>query len=167
MGGTQTFEQATGKIKWFQIINSVLSLSCLPLGYLAYKLGAEPVAIIQIYICYTVIYRLIEFYLLKRLTGFPILRYLRKAYIRPLIVAAVAAAFVVLYRNIVPADCGSLAHLAGITATLVFSLLCLFFIGLFPWERQSVILAFRKNCTIFASWARKSCPKVFNSKKRQ
>ena len=42
VGGTQTLEQASGRIKWFQICNSVMSLSCLPISYFAYKAGAPP-----------------------------------------------------------------------------------------------------------------------------
>lgn len=143
MGGTQTYEQATGKIKWFQIINSALSLACLPLGWLAYKLGAQPVAIIQIYICYTVIYRFIEFYLLKRLAGFPIVMYLRKAYVRPLIVVALVAAFVAVYGRVVPADASNAVHVCGIAATLLFSSLCVFFIGMYSWERDSILTSLR------------------------
>ena len=139
MGGTQTFEQATGKIKWFQIINSVLSLSCLPLGFLAFKLGAEPAAIIQIYICYTIIYRFIEFYLLKRLTAFPVATYLRKAYVRPIAVVAIMAAVVAVYGRIIPSDASVAVHLCGIGAVLLLSCLCVFFIGMYSWERQSVI----------------------------
>ena len=141
MGGTQTFEQATGKIKWFQIINSVLSLSCLPLGWAAYKLGAEPVVIIQIYICYTIIYRIIEFFLLHRLTGFPVMRYLRKSYVRALAVLVLVAAFVAGYGMVVPSSAGVPVHLAGIFATLVFSGICVFWAGLYPWERRSVMAA--------------------------
>ena len=143
MGGTQTFEQATGRIKWFQIINSVLSLSCLPLGYLAFKLGAEPVAIIQIYICYTIIYRFIEFYLLRRLTGFPIASYLRKAYIRPLIVVALLTAFVTVYGRVIPADASVALRFCGIAATLLFSGICVFFVGLYSWERKSILTSIR------------------------
>lgn len=143
MGGTQTYEQATGKIKWFQIINSSLSLACLPLGWLAYKLGAEPVAIIQIYIGYTIVYRFIEFYLLKRLTGFPIATYLRKAYVKPIIVVALVAAFVAVYGRIVPADASNAVHVCGIAATLLFGGLCTYFIGLYSWERAAIISSLR------------------------
>lgn len=139
MGGTQTYEQATGKIKWFQIINSALSLSCLPLGILAYSLGAQPVAIIQIYIAYTVVYRFIEFYLLKRITAFPLAMYLRKAYLKPLAVLAIMAAYVFLYSRVLGAEASSAAHLGGLAVTFAFSCACVFLIGMYSWERKSVL----------------------------
>lgn len=139
MGGTQTYEQATGKIKWFQIINSALSLSCLPLGILAYSLGAQPVAIIQIYIAYTVVYRFIEFYLLKRITAFPLAMYLRKAYLKPLAVLAIMAAYVFLYSLVLGAEASSAAHLGGLAVTFAFSCACVFLIGMYSWERKSVL----------------------------
>ncbi len=139
MGGTQTYEQATGKIKWFQIINSALSLSCLPLGILAYSLGAQPVAIIQIYIAYTVVYRFIEFYLLKRITAFPLAMYLRKAYLKPLAVLAIMAVYVFLYSRVLGAEASSAAHLGGLAVTFAFSCACVFLIGMYSWERKSVL----------------------------
>ena len=139
MGGTQIYEQATGKIKWFQIVNSVLSLSCLPLSVLAYILGAQPVAIIQIYVAYTLVYRLIEFYLLKRITAFPLAMFLRKSYIKPMAVLAIMAVYVFLYEGVMGADASWASHIGGVAVTFAFSCACVFFIGMYSWERKSVL----------------------------
>lgn len=139
MGGTQTLEQASGRIKWFHIVNSSMSLACLPLAILAYSLGAEPVAIVWIYICYTVIYRFIEFYLMKRLIGFPVGKYLRKAYLKPFIVLAMVAGFIALYHGVQTPDAGTLARLGGIAITFIFSCAAIFFVGMYSWERKSLL----------------------------
>ena len=138
-GGTQTLEQATGKIKWFQIMNSTLSLSCLPLGFLSYKLGAPPVTIIQIYIGYSVIYRFVEFYLLHRLLSFDVGSFVTQAYLRPLAVIAIMVGFLFLYRWVTPGDMSAIARLAGIAVTGVVCLLSAFFIGLTAPERKGVV----------------------------
>lgn len=138
-GGTQTLEQATGRIKWFQVANSTLSLSCLPLGFLAYSLGAPPVTIIQIYIGYTVIYRFVEFYLLHRLLDFGVGTFVREAYARPLAVIAMMAGYMFLYRWAMPSDASTLARLGGIALTAAVCAAGVFLLGLTSSERGTIV----------------------------
>ena len=143
-GGTPVLEQATGKIKWFQLIGSTLSLLCLPIGWIFYRLGAEPVVIIYVYIGYTLVYRVIELWLLRRMIGFDVWTYLRKAYLRPLGVVLVMAAWLVLYRRFMPAEAGALLRLCGIALTFVVASAAVWGLGMFSWERQSVMSAIRE-----------------------
>jgi hypothetical protein len=69
--------------------------------------------------------------------------YLRKAYVRPLIVVALVAAFVAVYGRVVPADASNAVHVCGIAATLLFSSLCTYFIGLYSWERAAIIASLK------------------------
>lgn len=139
-GGTAVLEQATGRIKWFQILGSVMSLACLPIGWVFYRLGAAPVTILYIYIAYTVVYRIVELVLLRRMIGFRIGDYLKTAYLRPLAVVAVMVAWLLLYRAVMPADMGLAARLGGIALTFLVSCAAVFGLGMFPWERHSVSL---------------------------
>ncbi len=141
-GGTQTLEQATGRIKWFQITNSTLSLACLPVGFVLFRLGAPAVTIIWVYIAYTVIYRVVELWLLHRLLSFEVGRFLRKAYLRPVIVVALMVVWMLLYRLVVPATLSVWGSLAGIAATFLAVGLLAFFVGCFPWEREAVMRLF-------------------------
>lgn len=136
--GTSTLEQATGKIKWFQIWNSALSIACLPIGFAAYRMGAPVVTIIQLYIGYSVVYRIVELVLLHRLIGFDVTGYLTKSYIKPLLVVLIMAAFLLLYNRIVPENIALAGHLMGIMITFVTVLVVSFFVGMYPWERDSV-----------------------------
>lgn len=145
MGGTQTLEQATGKIKWFQIWNSAMSLACLPLGFVAYRLGAPVVTVIQLYIAYAIMYRLVEFSLLRRLIGFDVWRYFSNSYIKPLIVVIVMAIFLLFYNTFVPDDMSMAGHLLGIVITFVVVSVLTFLVGMYGSERRSVInLMFNK-----------------------
>ena len=144
VGGTQTLEQASGRIKWFQICNSIMSLACLPIAFVAYKWGAPAPAIILVYIGYSVTYRILEFWLLHRLIGFKVGEYIRKAYIRPLIVVLLMAAWFLAYRFLMPASHGIWLSLTGIAATFLASCLSAFFIGLYPWERELIFSHLRR-----------------------
>jgi len=136
--GTSTLEQATGRIKWFQIWNSALSLACLPLGFIAYRIGAPVETIIQLYIGYSLVYRLVEFVLLRRLIGFDLRSYLTKSYIKPLIVVLIMAIFLLLYHKIVPQDIPAIGHISGIAVTFAAVVTVSFLVGMYPWERDSV-----------------------------
>ncbi|MBR1872820.1 MAG: lipopolysaccharide biosynthesis protein [Bacteroidales bacterium] len=138
VGGTQTLEQATGRIKWFQIWNSVMSLLCLPLSFLAYSLGAPAPAIIQIYIGYSVTYRFVEFWLLHRLIGFDAVGYVRNAYLKPFAVVAVMVLWLLVYRAVVPAVMGPWMRLCGIALTFALCCLACYGIGLYGWERETI-----------------------------
>lgn len=138
VGGTQTLEQATGKIKWFQIWNSSMSLACLPLGFLAYKLGAPVVAIIQLYISYSILYRFVEFWLLRRLIGFDVWRYFSKSYIKPLLVVLIMAFLLLFYNLFVPEEMTMAGHLLGIAITFAVVLVVSFLVGMYGSERESV-----------------------------
>ena len=138
-GGTSVLEQATGRIKWFQIISSALSLACLPVGWLLYRMGAQPVTIVHVYIAYTLVYRIIELALLRRMTGFRVGTYLREAYLGPLAVVGVMTLCLLLYRRIMPAKAAVVLRLAGIALTFVLSAAAAWTFGVRPSERRTVL----------------------------
>ena len=143
-GGTQTLEQATGKIKWFQIWSSILALAVLPLGALAFYLGAEPVTIILLFIGYSLVYRAVELYLLKRMVKFDIMEYFRKSYLKPAVAVLVLTVYLILYNLLYPGDAGAIARLLGIGLTFCVSCLVCYHVGMYSWERESVMSIVRK-----------------------
>ncbi|MBR6363045.1 MAG: MATE family efflux transporter [Bacteroidales bacterium] len=149
-GGTQTLEQATGKIKWFQISSSVLAVLALPLGALAFALGAPPVTIIWVFIGYSVVFRIVELVLLRRLIGFDVAEYFRKAYVTPALVLALMGGYMVLYKPAVSALLSGVTaelwpRLAGIGVTFAVSCICVYFVGMYSWERKSVVALIRNH----------------------
>ncbi|MBQ6579021.1 MAG: hypothetical protein IJL91_14950 [Bacteroidales bacterium] len=143
-GGTQTLEQATGKIKWFQIWSSVLAIAVLPLGCLAFNLGAAPVTIILLFIGYSLVYRTVELLLLKRLVDFRIGEYFMKSYLRPALAVLILALYLFAYTRFFPLEAGPLARLGGIALTFGVSCLVCFFVGMYSWERESVLSLIKK-----------------------
>ena len=139
-GGTAILEQATGRIKWFQILGSAMSLACLPIGWVLYRLGAAPVTILYVYIAYTLVYRVVELVLLRRMMGFRIGDYLAKAYLKPLAVVAVMALYLFAYHALMPAQMGFVGRVGGIALTFVVACAAVFGLGMYPWERHSVSL---------------------------
>ena len=74
--------QATGKIKYFQIILSTLSLLSLPTAYFMLRIGYPPYSILIIYILTSFISVLIMLLLLKKLIDFDINYLFRASYLK-------------------------------------------------------------------------------------
>lgn len=64
---------ATGKIKYFQIIGSIISLISLPIAYILFKTGYPPYTIMIIYISTTGINVIVNQVLLKRIINFNVI----------------------------------------------------------------------------------------------
>lgn len=75
-GPTIASALATGKIRKFQIVVSVLIFLNLPISYIVLKLGANPTSTIVVSIVLSFITALVRAYLLQSIIGFPFRRYL-------------------------------------------------------------------------------------------
>ncbi len=85
--GIPALVQATGKIKYFQIILSTTSLMSLPIGFLLYKWGYPPYAIQIAFIVTALINVVMRQVLLKALIDFDVKYFIKTSYIRILYVA--------------------------------------------------------------------------------
>ncbi len=98
-GGTDKFIQASGKIKWFQIIGSSLELLCIPISLLLFCLGFAPYTIIIVYMVSTLLCCISSLFIMKRLLGFNVGNYIKMVY-RPvgMVMLLVAIYSVFYYR---------------------------------------------------------------------
>lgn len=137
--GTNGYIQASGKIKWFQYITSLMLLLNLPIGYILFKLEFKSYWILISYIFTTFLSRIITLWLMKRILGFPVIAFIRKAYLRPVGVILILSFLYILfkYNNIVPFDNG----FYGIVLFFVASCLISFLVGLTASERTKALQA--------------------------
>lgn len=136
-GGTSALVQASGKVKWFQIVDSTLSILTLPVAFILYKLGSPKETIIYLYIISSLCIRIISFFLLKKLIGFDIMHYIKNVYYPTIIIIGIAVVYVSLYKsNMV--SMGGVAHIIGLMVTFVLFLILCVMVGLNKQERQVV-----------------------------
>ena len=136
-GGITSMIAASDNIKWFKIPYSIIILSCLPILLILFDHGAEGYYILVIFMIADALQRMVQLFLLKKLLGFDSLLYVREAYVRPFIIAAIMSALIYIYslfsvqvlliRIVAIILCGI------ITATLVF------FYGMTKGERKMVV----------------------------
>ena len=76
-GGLDKLIQASGKIKWFQIVSSIMELMPLPIGYLLFKLGFPSYTIIVTFVCMTIMSFIMALFMMNRILGFNVWQYFR------------------------------------------------------------------------------------------
>jgi len=83
--------QATGKIKYFQIITSIVSLMGLPVSYILFKLGQAPYTLLLTYTFIAILNLFVMQILLKMLISFDIKQFFLKVYLKLLIIVVVVS----------------------------------------------------------------------------
>lgn len=104
--------QATGKIKYFQMVLSTTSLLSLPIAYFLFKTGYPPSSILITFITTTGINVVIWQVLLKRVIDFNVIFFLKTAYCKILYVSVLIAPLFII-RDIFP---------AGLSRFILFSI---------------------------------------------
>lgn len=74
--------QATGKIKYFQVVSSSISFCILPTAFFFLKFGYPPYSILVLYCFSSFIVKFVSFYLMKRLLDFDLLSFLKISTLR-------------------------------------------------------------------------------------
>jgi len=128
---------ASGRIKWFRIIISILYFACLPIGYFLFKAGLPSYWIILTFVFADIVWRIIQLIMVHRMFDYDIAGYLKETYPRSLAVLALYSLFAILYSMVSPQ--GSLAKIAGIGITAIFSFVLVYYIGLHKAERTKIL----------------------------
>lgn len=141
-GGIMQVISASGKIKWFKIQGSILAVSCVVIGYILCKNGAPAYTMIVAFIIVDVINRVIQLILLKTIIGFDSVSYIKNAYARPALIAAIMTVVLVVYSHFTVES--SIYKLLAIVLCLLLTAALVFVIGLTKGEKNKV-LTFAKN----------------------
>lgn len=146
--GIPSVIQATGRIKYFQIILGTLAICGLPVSYVFYKLGSPPYTLAIIYVAITIVDFFVALFLLKRIINFNIIAFFKGAYLKMILVCLTLAPlfFISLIFS------SSVARFLSITVVSeIWLFLGVFFLGMNESERKFV-LVFLKKITSFLSF---------------
>ncbi len=99
--GLPSVVQATGKIKYFQIIGSGISLLSLPIAYLLFKYGYPSYSILIVYIITAFINVFVSQILLKKLINFDMKTFIKISYLKIVYVLMLVSPLF-LIRNLYP-----------------------------------------------------------------
>ena len=132
-----TLAQATGKIKLYQGVVGGILLCNLPIAYIALRFGAPPYIVMIIAICITFVAFIVRLFIVKRLSGLSIKKFVIKTAIPCVIVAICASIFPGFFY--LTLNKGWYSFFFIIFVSILCSILSVFFIGMSKNERLIVI----------------------------
>ena len=125
--------QATGKVKIYQMVVGGILLMILPISYIVLKLGAPAYSVFIVHFCIESVAQFSRMYMLRRLINLPMWQYMKNIYIPIVTTVAVAIILPIIVRMQVEA--GWLRFIAvGFTCVLSVGI-STFFIGFTKHER--------------------------------
>lgn len=115
--------QATGDIKRYQMIVSLLMITIIPLGYLVLKLGFNPGSVLVVKVAVIFLTYIVQVFLLRTHIGLPVRKYLKETLLVPCISMLIA----------VPLPLWVYGRTSGTTAFLLSGALSVLTVGLSAW----------------------------------
>lgn len=88
--------QATGKVRTYQMVEGSVLLTILPLSYMVLKLGFPAYSVFIVHFCVESIAQFTRMYMLRKLINLPLRQYIRNIYMPIVTVVAVAIVFPVI-----------------------------------------------------------------------
>lgn len=135
-GGTTDLVQASGKIKWFQIVSGILELLCIPVSYILFKMGYPSFVIIVVFIISSIVNRVVTFVMMNRILSFDVSSYAKHVYLRPLIIISILTIFIILYRQL--SIKSTFFHISGLIIGFLATIALIYFFGFNNNERASL-----------------------------
>lgn len=136
--GMSQLINAYGRIKWYKIELFILYLCGLVAGWILFRHGFPPYTIIIAFVVADALNRMIQLLLLRAHFGFPVGRFLRKAYLRPVICALLLTGYLMLYSHLDRPDT-AWGRVLCLFATFTVTAVVLVFIGLTGKERRTIL----------------------------
>lgn len=129
--------QSTGNIKFNEIIISIIYLSIIPIMFVLYIIGCPPYANVMVLPLLSLIIKAIQCFILKRLTAFDVVVFLKKSLLPSL--AAITCAFIpmIVLKSIMGG--GNTSAIVLFFVSAVWALSSAFFIGMNRRERQTIL----------------------------
>lgn len=134
--------QATGKIRDYQILMSVMILSNLPLSYLFLKQGYSPEVVLTIRCLLNLLILFVRLWYLRHLYDFPVWRYLREVICRIVCVTVISYGIIsCLSMDVLPI----VKILEVISFSVIGNLFLVYILGFDNKERQLIIKLINKH----------------------
>ena len=128
--------QATGKIRLYQLVCGGILLCIVPLSYVVLKLGACAESVYVVYLVMAVLAQVARVLIMRRLIDMPFLTYCRKVLMPVAVVAAVAPVLPLLVYASMPT--GVVQFLVVCTVSVISTSLAIWLLGLTREERMFI-----------------------------
>jgi hypothetical protein len=138
-----TLIQATGRIRNFQIINSLVFLLNIPISYILLKLNFPPYTIVYGLIVSTFMGNIVKLYFIQFLDNFSIKNWIREVLFRVILVTVFAVVLSFLFLLVFPATTGFINFLFSSSIFFFISIVMITFFGI-KRDEKTFIMNFLK-----------------------
>ncbi|MBR4381859.1 MAG: lipopolysaccharide biosynthesis protein [Bacteroidaceae bacterium] len=136
-GGISYVANASGKVSWFRIIYSAITISCIPIGYALFKMGYPAYVLLLAFIIADILWRIIQFCMAYIILHFPVIRFCQDVFI-PITKVCIPIIICLSFTSRMRID-NLLLHLGHLALILTLTLASAFFIGLNKIERKQLL----------------------------
>lgn len=133
-GGLDKLIQASGKIRWFQVVGSIVEISCLPISFVLFQLGLPSYTVIVVYIIMTVVNAFIGYVMMREILNFDVMSYAKRVLFPATWVIMILLLFAYVYYWLTFES--YIWHVVGVLTCFIVTLLTVFFVGLNKCEKQ-------------------------------
>lgn len=140
--GIPALVQATGKVKYFQLVCSGILLSGLPISFVCFKFGCPAYTILIIYILVGFLTSLSRIYLLKRILDFNVKSFFYISYSRMILISIPLIIAFLLYN---PSSLNTWQHLFVLVLSEIYLFVDFLILGLDKNEKNKLIKYLRRN----------------------
>ena len=130
--------QASGHVKWFQIISSALLLLGLPISWLLFKWGMPPVAIIITFTVTDFVSRMIYLWLMHRIIKFNVLHFSKNVFLPVIKILCLLGIYLYIYNSIILQT--DFMRILGIGLSCLFCVCLCLSVGMNRLERNTIFL---------------------------
>lgn len=134
---------ATGNMKKFQIIVSLVILTIIPIGILVARLGGKAYYILIISACLNIIVQIVRLFLIKEQVGFSVTEYVKKVFIPTWLVFIVSLTLSLSINFFMPQ--GLSFSIISIILNILLSLLTIYYLGITQEEKTLIRSIFKFN----------------------
>ena len=136
-GGLTHVVNASGKVGRFKTTYSLITLSCIPIGFVIFKSGSPAYMLLVVFLIADIIWRILQISMMHSVLDFPVLRYCREVYL-PIIVACIPIILCLIGTSYIQIDSfwGHIGHLFLVFILTAFSA---YYLGLQKEERRIVV----------------------------
>lgn len=127
---------ATGKMRNYQVIGSIINLSSLPFAYYALKIGYNPNSVFWISLLFTLLMQIASLFVLRSLITFSIVKYCKEV-LYPFVLVVLTSFIVplIIYSNM---QTGFLRFCFVVFSSVVLGTISLYFMGLNEKEKSLI-----------------------------
>ncbi len=136
-GGLTHVVNASGKVSKFKTTYSVVTLACLPIGFIILKADYPAYTLLIVFLIADIFWRISQLYLMHRILHFQVLRFCRESYLSPLIASIPIILCMILTSQIQLNS--MLWHLCHLAFILILTACSIYYLGLRKSERKKVI----------------------------